>query len=896
MALMSTRGLDKLFQPRSVVVIGASDRPGSVGEAVYRNLLAGRFPGPIHAVNPARSEVAGRRALARIEDLPNAPDLAVICSPPQTVPETIDALGRRGTRAAVVITAGLEAAAESGGETLQQQSLRAAGRHGIRLLGPNCVGLIVPRLGLNASFAPAMAGDGQIAFITQSGALATTVLDWASERQIGFSSFVSMGNCLDVDLADVIDYFGGDPHTRSILLYMEAVGEGRKFMSAARAAARNKPMIVVKSGRVPEGAAAAASHTGAMAGSDAVFDAAIRRAGALRVDGIEDLFSAAELLSRPRPIRGSRLAILTNGGGPGILATDALILAGGRLAELAPDTLARLDACLPANWSRANPVDIIGDAGPDRYQAALAALGADPGVDAILILHAPTALTPTPALAAALAGPASGLKQPVLACWLGGAEARQAARIFAEAGLASFSSPREAITAFLRMLDYRANQQALTEIPPRLTGSQRPDRDAAAAVLAAAAGESRRWLSEVEAKDALAAYGIEVVATRRARSLDEAVAVAESIGFPVALKLLSPDITHKSDVGGVALDLESAEAVRAAGLGICRRMEALGDVRLEGFSVQAMLRRSGALELILGASTDPVFGPVMLFGHGGTAVEVIGDHALGLPPLNSSLARQQIMRTRVARLMQGYRQQPPVALDQLAATLVRLAELVTDFPLIESVDINPLLADQHGVVALDARIELRDPAAGPRPPPAIAPYPAELEERVIFADREILLRPIRPEDEQAHREFFHSLTDEDVRFRFFGVIRELPHDQLARYTQIDYDREMAFIAIETEGDCRTLGVVRAAFDRARERAEFAVVVRSSLKGQGLGRLLLTKLIGYAREAGAHELVGQVLDNNQRMLTLARELGFTIKPAIEGTHEVLLKLNPPPTSA
>jgi acetyltransferase len=885
---MSIRHLDRMFRPRSVAVFGASDRPGSVGRAVFANMLDGEFSGNLYAVNLHHREVAGRPVFRRARDLPEVPDLAVICTPPRTVPGLIEEVGAAGTRAAVVVTAGFDEASVESGRDLEAEMLEHAGRHGLRFLGPNCVGLMVPGSGLNASFAPGSPVAGRVAFITQSGALATTVLDWAAERDIGFSAFVSLGNCLDVDIGDVIDYLGSDARTRSILLYMEALVDGRKFMSAARAASRNKPLVVVKSGRAPEGARAAASHTGALAGRDEVYAAAIRRAGALRVYGIEDLFRAAEFLARVRPQEGGRLAILTNGGGPGILATDELVLGGGRLAELDEATLMRLDAKLPRNWSRGNPVDIIGDATAQRYLDALEILAAAAEVDAILIVHAPTALTGSRDIAAALAPVAAAAGKPVFGCWLGGASAREAYEEFAAADLPGFLSPADAVAAFLALQEYRANQVALMEIPSEMPTSAVMDPDSVSTVLERARKENRTWLTEVEAKCVLSAYGIPVIATRRAASPEEAARLAEEIGFPVALKVISADITHKSDIGGVVLDLESGHAVREAAEGIARRLDEHDHARLDGYSVQQMVRRHHGVELIIGASTDPVFGPVMLFGSGGTSVEVVGDTVVGLPPLNMSLARQMVDRTRVSKLLAGFRNHPPARADLVCDVLVRTARLMTDLEAVESIDINPLLADDEGVVALDARIELRRADAGPRKRPAIAPYPAHLVERLPFADGEITLRPIRPEDEPAHRDFFDSLAAEDVRFRFFGVIREPQHSQLARFTQIDYEREMAFIAVDDAG--RTLGVARIAKDSSGRKAEFAVVVRSNIKGRGLGGILLSRLIRHCRDTGVAQVVGQVLQQNTRMLHLAEDLGFRIGPVDEdGIRDVTLDL-------
>jgi len=886
---MSIRHLDRMFRPRSIAVFGASDRPDSVGAAVFANLIEGGFEGGLYPVNLHHRKVAERRVYRRAQGLPEVPDLGVICTPPETVPGLIGELGEFGCRAAVIITAGFDEASSDSGRDLEAEMLEQAGGHGLRMLGPNCVGLMVPGHGLNASFAPGRPISGRIAFITQSGALATTVLDWATERDIGFSAFVSLGNGLDVDIGDVIDYLGSDARTRSILLYMEALSNGRKFMSAARAASRNKPLVVVKSGRVPEGARAAASHTGALAGSDEVYAAAIRRAGALRVYGIEDLFLAAEFPARVRPHKGERLAILTNGGGPGILATDELIINGGKLAQLEDETLDRLDEVLPRNWPHSNPVDIIGDASPERYGKALEILISAGEVDAILIVHAPTALAPGRETAAQLVPMAAASAKPVFGCWLGGASAREAYEAFSAAGLPGFLSPADAVAAFLALQEYRANQVALMETPSEMPTSARMDPDSVAIIIERARRERRTWLSEVEAKCVLSAYGIPAVETRRAESPGEAARLAAEIGFPVALKVISADIMHKSDVGGVVLDLESGQAVREAAEGIARRIQALGHARIEGYSVQRMVRRTDSVELIVGASTDPVFGPVMVFGSGGTAVEVVADTVVGLPPLNMSLAKQMIDRTRVSKLLAGYRSRPAARADLVCDVLVRAARLMTDLDMVESIDINPLVADDEGVVALDARVELTAVGVEPRKRPAIAPYPAHLVEHVPFGDGEITLRPIRPEDEPAHRDFFHSLEAEDIRFRFFGVIREPQHSQLARFTQIDYEREMAFIAVDEEG--RTLGVARIALDSLGQRAEFAVVVRSHIKGRGLGRILLSRLIRHCRETGVQEVVGQVLQHNTRMLNLARDLGFRVEPADEdGIHEVILNLS------
>lgn len=870
---MTVRNLGALFAPRSVAVIGASTRERSVGAVVMRNLLRGGFAGPVMPVNPKHEAVAGVLAYPDVASLPVTPDLAVIATPPAPIPGLVDALGARGTRAVVVLTA-LPRRRE-GAPGVEQAMLEAARRHLVRILGPNCLGLLVPGIGLDASFAHVPAIPGRLAFVSQSGALCTAVLGWARSRGIGFSHFVSLGNSADVDVGDVLDYLGGEPSTQAILLYLEAVEHARKFMSAGRAAARNKPVIVIKSGRVSEGARAAASHTGALAGADDVYDAAFRRAGMLRVDHIDELFDAAETLSRSPTVRGERLLIVTNGGGPGVMATDALVARGGRLAELSAATRAKLDAVLPATWSGANPVDIIGDAPGERYADVLGILLEEPAADGLLVLHAPTAIASSEDAARAVATAVRGgrARRALLTSWLGGEGAEPARRILREAGVASYETPEDAVRSFLHLVRHRRNQEELIETPPSLPEGFRPARDAARALIARAARAGREMLSEPESKELLALYAIPVVATRIAADGEQAAKLAEDIGFPVAVKLLSPQVTHKSDVGGVALDLASADAVREAARAIEERLRASRpDAELAGFAVQPMARRPGAHELIVGAATDALFGPVLLFGQGGTAVELIGDRAVSLAPLNMRLARELIGRTRVARLLEGHRGRPAADQGAICLALVALSQLLVDLAEVVEVDVNPLLADERGVLALDARVRI---APGGRARElAIRPYPSELEETLVLpSGATVVVRPIRPEDEPAHSRFFERLEAEDVYFRFFSMIRQMHHTQLARFTQIDYEREMAFIAYAPGAEGETLGVVRAIADPDNREAQFAIIVRSDLKGGGLGRALLEKMIRYCRERGTERLVGQVLAANEAMRALARETGF-----------------------
>jgi acetyltransferase len=896
---MSVRNLDCLFKPESVAVVGASNSPKSIGGIVLRNLLRAGFAGPIMPVNPKYQAVAGVLAYPDVAHLPVPPDVAILCTPPATIPDLIHQLGARGTRAAIVITAGLSDVKHTDGRTIQAAMLSAAQPYTLRILGPNCVGLLLPNRGLNATFAHAEIGPGSIAFVSQSGGFCTATLDWARGRGIGFSHFVSLGNSADIDFGDVLDYLGSEPETTAILLYMESIGadEARKFMSAARAAARNKPVVAIKAGRNPEGARAAHSHTGALAGADNVYDAALRRAGILRVFMLDELFDAVETLARAKPLLGERLAILTNGGGPGVIATDALIADRGTLAEFSADTLRRLDELLPYTWSHGNPVDMIGDSDHRTYIGALQILLDDPGIDAILVMNAPSALAPPEETARGIVDALRAVQRPILTSWLGGEAAGRARRVFSAAGIPTYDTPENAVRAFMHMVRYRRNQEILTQVPASAPTDFTPTPGAARAIIEVALAEDRELLTEPEAKQVLAAYGIPVVETRVATTPLEAAQMAEQIGFPVALKVLSPDITHKSDVGGVVLGLDASDDVWQAAVTMQTRIaKRLPAAQLTGFTVQRMAQRPRAHELIIGVSTDPIFGPVLLFGRGGTAVEVIADSATALPPMNMSLARHMIARTQVFKLLKGYRDRPPADLEAICLTLIQVSQLLVDRPEIVELDINPLLADEHGVVALDARIRAvpcgsTGMAGGKRL--AIRPYPRELEETIrLRSGQEVFVRPIRPEDAPMHKRFLQRITPEDLRFRFLGVIRDVPPSEMARLTQIDYDREMAFIAIApgAGGEEETLAVVRTVSNPDNTKADFAVMVRSDLKRSGLGTTLMQKMIRYCQSRGTQEIVGEVLAENQAMLDLARRLGFTVRPLPEkGRCEVRMRL-------
>jgi acetyltransferase len=871
---MSIRHLDRLLEPTSIAVIGASNRVGSVGATVWRNLRSGAFAGPIHAVNPKHRLLDGQAVFSRPADLPQAPDLAVVCTPPATVPGLVAELGRLGTRAAIVMTAGLDA-------SQKQAMLDAARPTLLRVLGPNCLGLLTPHLGLNASFAHTDALPGSIAFVSQSGALVTAVLDWAKSRRIGFSHMVSLGERSDVDFGDLLDHLASDPRTRSILLYIESIEAPRKFMSAARAAARNKPVIVVKAGRAGNGMQAAASHTGAMAGSDVVFDAAIRRAGMLRVDTLQELFMAAETLDRFGANRDETLSVMTNGGGAGVMAADAAALAGVRLAVLGEDVRRQLDAVLPGTWSRANPIDIIGDAPVQRYTDTLRTLLAERDSGAVLFMHAPTAIVRSDDIARACAPLVREAPGRVMACWLGDSAVAEARRILSEAGAADFGTPEEAVRAFDMLSTYRRNQTLLLEAPTAAENGA-PDVAAARAIVSSVLAAGRDMLDELEAKAVLRAYGIPTVPTWRAGpSAEAAAAAAGDVDGPVALKILSPDISHKSDVGGVQLNLRGRHEVHAAAGAMLAHVKSLRpDARIDGFTVQPMVSRPMAQELIVGASIDPVFGPVLLFGQGGTAVEVLADRAIGLPPLNRVLARELVSRTRVAKLLAGYRDHPPAQLDAVCDVLIALSQMLADLPELAELDINPLWADHDGVIALDARLRVTHEAPAGASRFAITPYPAELAESVAWHGETLVLRPIRPEDEPQHGAFIERLQPQDLHLRFFSARRELPRSELARLTQIDYAREMAFIAVRRLPDdtTQTLGVVRAVADPDNIEAEFAIIVRSDLKGQGLGHLLMRKMIGYLAASGTQRMVGFVLRDNGDMRDLAASHGFAVDAA------------------
>lgn len=884
---MTTRNLDGLFRPSSIALIGASNRPHSVGAVIAENLREGGFEGPILPVNPKHSAVAGILCYPDVKSLPLAPDLAVICTPPQTVPPLIAELGERGTKAAIVVTAGFREGGNAAGIALQNAMLDAARPHLLRVIGPNCLGVISTPIQMNASFAPSTPKKGGVAFVAQSGAMVTTVLDWATSRGIGFSHLVSLGDMSDVDFGDMLDFLANDQDTTAILLYVEAVTAARKFMSAARAASRVKPVIAIKAGRQAAAARAAASHTGALAGIDAVYDAAFDRAGILRAYDLDEIFDAVETLAHKPRIEGDRLAILTNGGGVGVLATDALIAQGGELAALSAETLAKLNAVLPPTWSHGNPIDVIGDADAARYEAAISALSDTKEADALLVLNCPVAVASSLDAARAVAG--AKTKIPVLANWLGSRSAAETREVFDTAGVPAYDTPEKAVRGFMHMVRYHRAQQALREVPPSAPSAFAADTKTAQEIVIRALGRGPCWLDPQEVSALFACYGIPFVRTKIATTAQGAADAATAIGTPVALKILSRDITHKSDVGGVALDLADAQTVKTAADAMLGRIaKAAPSAHMDGFIVQEMIRRPNAYELILGMALDKTFGPFLLFGQGGTAVEVINDKALALPPLNLTLANQMMARTRVFRQLKGYRERPPAAMDEIALTLVKLSQLVSDLDEITELDINPLLADERGVIALDARVRVEGTADQSHDRLAIRPYPVELEADIDIAGAgRFHIRPVRPEDAAAFTQFAARVNEADMRMRFFSPFRTVPPSLLARLTQIDYDREMALVLFDLAETVAAVG--RLAADPDGLRAEFALLVRTDLKGHGIGSNLLQRLIAHARRRGIAEIWGDVLLENDTMLTICREFGFQITSAAHGVLRATLPL-------
>ena len=885
-------GLDTLFVPDSVAVIGATERPGTVGRTVLSNLIESRFRSKLYAVNPGHSEVLGLKAYKSIGDIPGQVDLAVVVTPALTVAHVIGECVDAGVKAAVVISAGFR---EQGpeGAALEQQIQQQLRRGTMRLIGPNCLGIMNQAIGLNATFAKGTPKAGNVAFLSQSGALLTAILDWSQREEVGFSAIVSTGSMLDVGWGDLIDYFGDDPHTHSILVYMESVGDARSFLSAAREVSLSKPIIVIKAGRSEAASRAAASHTGALTGSDEVLDAAFRRCGVLRVHNIADLFYMAETLSKqPRP-KGSRLTIVTNAGGPAVLATDALISNGGQLAPLSEESLQSLDQFLPRHWSHNNPIDILGDADSERYAKALEIASKDPNSDGLLVILAPQGMTDPSEVAQRLQPYAQAAGKPLLASWMGGVSVASGQKVLNTAGIPTFPYPDTAARAFTYMWRYSYNLHGLYETPT-LVESLEPEgfsRSRAAEVIDKARSRGRVLLTEVESKQILSYYGIPTVETRAAKNEDEAVKHASEIGYPVVLKVFSETITHKTDVGGVKLNLQDERSVRSAFRGIKSSVtEKAGPDQFLGVSVQPMVRIEG-YELILGSSVDPQFGPVILFGSGGQWVEVYRDHAVALPPLNSTLAQRLMEQTHIFKALKGVRGRLPVDLVALENVMVRFSQLVVEQPWIAEIDLNPLLASSEGLLALDARVLLHDPSLRPDqlPKPAIRPYPSQYISQFTMKDgAEVTLRPIRPEDEPLMGKFHETLSDRSVYMRYFSSLSlssRVAHERLLRICFVDYDRVMVLVVDHKDkvtGQHRILGVGRLIKLHTKNEAEIAILVSDQCQKQGLGIELLRRTVQIARDDKLSSVSAEMLRDNLTVQRIFKKVGFRLRPLADSS--------------
>ncbi len=898
---MPVRNLNKLFYPRSIAVIGATNRDGDAGQLVMHNLLQGGFEGPIMPVSAEQRAIAGVLAYPSINALPIIPDLAVICAPPNVVPEAVHQLGTFGTRAAIVMATSVT---RVGMNAAWHEAAAAARPFGLRVLGPECMGVIVPHIGLNASFARTPAMTGGVAFVSQSSAMSMAVLDWARHRDIGFSHFVSLGQAADIDFDDVLDFLGTDAMTRAILLYLESVRNGRTFMSAGRGASRNKPILVIKAGRVKEGQRLAAMRSGATTGADDVYDAAIRRAGMLRVFSFGELFAAVETLARAKPLRGNRLAVLANGFGIAIMAADTLIGKDGSLAILADETVAKLNAVLPDGSSRNNPVSLATDAPPELYANAAKVLLQAPEVNALMVLHVPTAMASSTEAAEAVIRVCKEIKGNVLTSWMGGESVAAARRRFGEAAIPTYDTPTQAIDAFMHMVRFRQNQEILMETPPSMPHEFTPTAAKARRAIADALANGRAKLNAQEVEALLDAYAIPTMKAHFAATPQAAVEVACTLGFPVSLELFpgssgkNTEENNEDDAGDALFDKPDLVRSKAESL-LVKVQNWTSGTNVPGLLVRRVPLHRDTRDVRIEVAIDPIFGPMIAFGESGVGAHLLEDRAVALPPLNLNLAREVILRTRIARTLAAGDSAPAADIEALCLTLVKISQLIVDIPEIVALDIRRLLVNPNGVLATEVRVQVAPESTIPERRLAIRPYPKELEEEFLLASgRKVLLRPIRPEDEPQHYEFLSKITLEDIRYRFFGLVRRLPHSEMARLTQIDYDREMAFVATAptpdgTNGEGsghETLGVVRTITDPNNDQAEYAILVRSDLKGQRLGWKLLDKMVRYCRSRGTKEIVGQILRDNSKMLDLVLGMGFTSRGQIdEDVVEVSLKL-------
>jgi len=892
-----TLNLDKIFNPKSVAVIGASDEEDSVGHALMKNFTESGFEGRVFPVNLKKTEVMGLKAYPSVQQVPEPIDLAVIATPARTVPDVLEQCGKAGINGIIIISAGFKEIGPEG-KALEERITEIKKKYNMRIVGPNCLGVIRPIMLLNATFISKMPKPGNIAFISQSGALGTAILDWALHENIGFSNFVSLGSMIDVDFGDLIDYFGTDPKTKSILMYIEGITDARKFMSAARHFARTKPIIVVKAGKFSESARAAASHTGSLTGEDMIYDKAFKRAGMVRVEEIADLFNSAEVLGMQPIPRGPNLAIITNAGGPGVMATDALIAQGGTLAKLSEKTMETLDRILPHFWSRGNPIDILGDANADRYRAVVEACLNDDNVDGMVIIYTSQAVAQPAEVAKSLAElirSQSYQNKTILTSFMGYGAVEEANRIFIHNSIPTYSTPEQAIKTYQYMYQYKRNLELQYETPEELPTDIVPPKRPLLNILRNVANENRETLNEVEAKTFLEYYNFPVVKTKAAKTEDEAALLASQLGYPVVLKILSPQITHKTEANGIMLNLTSETEVREAFRRVTEKAkEYRPDAEIQGVTVQPMVKGQG-YELIIGAKADPLFGPVMLFGMGGIGVELFKDFAIGIPPLNQTLVRRMMEETRVYQLLKGYRNIPPANIKLLEEILVRFSQMLVDFPQLKEVDINPLFINEKEAYAFDARIVIDPTKVFTKPEPhqhlIITPYPKKYETLWRLRDgRTVLLRPIKPEDEPLWLEMFQNFSEQSIRYRFFQILKDTPHETRVRYCNIDYDREIAIVAELTEqGRKRILGVTRVSIEPDGKKGEIAFIVADPWQGLGLG----TKMVDYALEIcedmKLQEIYAIMLADNYGAMGLMKKMGFATKYMDDGTVKATLNL-------
>ncbi|MBA4416890.1 MAG: acetyl-CoA synthetase [Syntrophus sp. (in: bacteria)] len=885
--------IQTMFDPKTIALIGATEKEGAVGRAILENLLRSKDR-KIFPINPNIAKVFNMETYPAIAGIPEHVDLAVVATPARSVPGVIEECGQAGVDGVVIISAGFKEIGEEGTQ-LESEIDGLRKKYGMRIMGPNCLGFVRPALGLNATFLRGNPPSGNIAFISQSGALGSAILDWAVSAEIGFSMFASLGSMIDIDFGDMIDFLGDDPATRSILIYMEGVGNAKKFMSAARAFARRKPIIILKPGRFAESARAARSHTGAMAGDDAVYEAAFRRTGVVRVGEIAELFNAAGVLDSKRLPAGPRLAIVTSAGGPGVMAADAIIHLGGELAELSPESMNQLNAILPAYWSKANPVDLLGDANVDRFTKALTICLADPKVDGVLVIYVPMPSAPSTQLAQALADSVKNAWKPVIATWMGGDDVEEGRHIFIENSIPNYDTPEEAVRTYVNMCRYKRHLDELYEIPDEMPAQKVPSKDHLRELIKGALREGRTLLNEEESKDFLITYGIPVTMTEVVQDAEGAVSIAEKVGYPVVIKIVSPDISHKSDVGGVIMGIDSSTALKEAYEKLIERVKKRApEAHITGVVVEKMIIDVD-YELILGSKKDKDFGSVILFGMGGTMAEFIKDFSIGLPPLNQTLAKMLMQDTRVYKMLQGFRGKPPADFEEIEEILVNFSNLIIDFPEIAEIDINPLAISNGKAFALDGRIIIdKNYVATDRsayPHLIITPYPTKYTTPWRLSDgTEVLLRAIRPEDEPAEHEMLSSLSQETLRTRFFSAIKDISHEWLILFCNIDYDRHMAIVAeIEENGKKRMIGVARLIMNQDMTSGEVAFLVHDKFQGKHLGSKFVEMLIGIARERGLEDVRADVLTENESMLKVFKRSGFAVQWVPGGTSEAVLKL-------